>query len=77
MTIRHKALADAAARLDYLGEIGQLKGRVGIDVEFFEAQKERVLESLKARTDAAWWINRRDESGANLLEAVWDSDGYS
>ena len=71
MTIRHKALTDAEEYLDYLRESGQLKGRVGKDVELFEAQKERVLEPLKARTEAAWWINQRDEPGATLLEAVW------
>lgn len=76
MTIRHKALADAEEYLDYLRDSGQLKGRVGKDLELFKAQKERVLEPLRAQTEAAWWINRRDESGANLLEAMWDLDGH-
>ena len=74
MTLRHKALADAEMHLDYLRESGQLKGRVGRDTELFEAQKERVLEPLKARTEAAWWIDRRHEPGASLLESLWDSE---
>ncbi len=67
MTLRHKALEDAEMHLDYLRENGQLKGRVGKYVELFKAQKERVLEPLKARTETAWWIDRRHESGAGLL----------
>ena len=75
MTIRHTALADAEAYLSYLRESGKLKGRVGKDKELFEAQKERVLEPLKARTEAAWWIDRRDEPGVTLPESMWDSEG--
>lgn len=74
MTIRHTAIADAEAYLNHLRESGQLKGRVGKDMELFEAQKERVLEPLKARIEAAWWIDRRDESGATLLESLWDPE---
>ena len=74
MTLRHKALADAEMHLDHLRESGQLKGRVGRDTELFEAQKERVLEPLKARTEAAWWIDRRHEPGSSLLESLWDSE---
>ena len=78
MTLRHKALANAEMHLDYLRESGQLKGsRVGKDTELFEAQKERVLEPLKARTDAAWWIDRRHEPGASLLESLWDSEAQA
>ena len=73
MTLRHKALVDAETYLDYLRESGQLKGRVGRDMELFEAQKERALEPLKARTEAAWWIDRRHESGASLLEGLCGS----
>jgi len=73
MTLRHKALADAETYLDYLRESGQLKGsRVSKDAELFEAQKERVLEPLKTQTEAAWWIDRRHEPGASLLESMWD-----
>ena len=75
MTLRHQALAGAETYLDYLRESGQLKGRVGRDMELFEAQKERVLEPLKDRTEAAWWIDRRHEPGASLLESLWDSEG--
>ena len=75
MTLRHQALVDAETYLDYLRESGQLKGRVGRDTELFEAQKERLLEPLKARTEAAWWIDRRHESGASLLEGLWGSEG--
>ena len=74
LTIRHKALADAEGYLDHLRNSGQLKGRVGRDVELFEAQKERMLEPLKALTDASWWIVRRHESGTTLLESMWDSE---
>ncbi|MDE2844140.1 MAG: hypothetical protein OXN21_12280 [Chloroflexota bacterium] len=74
MTLRHQALADAEMYLDYLLDSGQLKGRVGKDMELFEAQKERVIEPLKARIEAAWWIDRRHESGASLLESLWDSE---
>ena len=74
VTLRHKALMYAETYLDYLRESGRLKGRVGRDMELFEAQKERVLEPLKARTEAAWWIDRRHESGASLLESLWDSE---
>ena len=75
MALRHKALADAEMYIDYLRESGQLKGSsVGKDTELFEAQKERVLEPQKARTDAAWWINRRHEPSASLLESLWDSE---
>ena len=42
VTLRHKALVDVEAYLDYLRESGQLKGRVGRDVELFETQRERV-----------------------------------
>ena len=74
MTLRHQALADAKNYLDYLRESGRLKGRVGRDTELFEAQKERALEPLKARTEAAWWIDRRHEPGASLLESMWDPE---
>ena len=60
--------------LDCLLESGQLKGRVGKDMELFKARKERVLEPLKAPTEAAWWIDRRHEPGANLLESLRDSE---
>ena len=74
MTLRHQALADAEMYLDYLRESGQLKGRVGRDMELFEAQKERVLEPLKGWTEAAWWIDRRHEPGVSLLESLWESE---
>ncbi len=77
MTLRYQALADAENYLDYLRESGQLKGRVGRDTELFEAQKERVLEPIRARTEAAWWIARRHEPGASLLESVWDSEAQT
>ena len=46
-------------------------------MELFEAQKERVLEPLKARAEAAWWIDRRHDSPATLLESLWaeESEG--
>ena len=77
MTLRYKALADAEMHLDYLRESGQLKGRVGKDMELFTAQKERVLEPLKARTEAAWWIDQRHELGENLLECLWDAEAQA
>ena len=43
-------------------------------MELFRAQKERVLEPLKAQTESAWWIDRRHEPGADLLESLWDSE---
>ncbi len=76
-TLRHEALSDAEAYLDHLRESGQLKGRVVKDMELFEAQKERVLDPLKARAEAAWWIDRRHDSPATLLESLWaeESEG--
>ena len=74
MTLRHRALADAESYLDYLRESGRVKGRAGKDGELFEAQKERALEPLRARTEAAWWIDRRNEPGASLLESSWDPE---
>lgn len=71
VTLRHKALSDADAYLDYLRETGQLKGRVATDREFFEAQKERVLESLRVHSEAAWWIDRRYDSPETLLASLW------
>lgn len=73
-TLRHKALSDAEAHLDYLRESGQLKGRVAKDMELLEAQKERVLEPLRAQTEAAWWIDRRHDSPVMLLESLWAED---
>ena len=72
MTLRHKALADADAYLDDLRESGKLTSRVGRDPELFEAQKERVMEPLAARTEATWWIDRREVAGWELLESLWD-----
>ncbi len=71
LTLRHEALSDAEAHLDHLRDSGQLKGRVAKDTEFFEAQKERVLEPLKAQSDAAWWIDRRYDSPETLLASFW------
>ena len=74
ITLRHKALSDAEAHLDHLRESGQLKGRVAKDLELFEAQKERVLEPLKAQADAAWWIDRRHDPPDMLLGSLWAED---
>ena len=40
----------------------------------FEAKLERALEPLIARTEAAWWIDRRDVEAITLLESVWTQD---
>jgi len=74
LALRHEALSDAEAHLDHLRESGQLKGRVMKDTELFEAQKERVLEPLKAQSEAAWWIDRRHDSPVTLLESLWAED---
>ncbi len=74
ITLRHKSLAEAEAHLDHLRESGQLKGRVAKDVELFEAQKERVLEPLKAQPEAAWWIDRRHDSPETLLASLWSEE---
>lgn len=74
LTLRQKALSEAKAHLDHLRESGQLQGRVAKDMELFEAQKERVLEPLKAQAEAAWWIDRRHDSPVMLLESLWAED---
>ena len=74
LTLRHEALSHAEAYLDGLRGSGRLKGRVARDVELFEAQKERLLEPMRAQSEAAWWIDRRHDSPVALLESMWAED---
>lgn len=71
ITLRHKALSDAEAYLDHLLENEVRPKASARNTELFEANKERVLEPLRAQEEAAWWIDRRHDSAVTLLESLW------
>ena len=72
ITLRHKALSDAEAYLDYLRESdSRLEKASARNAELFEAKKERVLEPLRAQPEAAWWIDRRHDSPETLMTSLW------
>ena len=71
ISLRHKALSDAEAYLDHLDENEGRPKASARDAELFEAKKERVLEPMKAQSEAAWWIDRRHDSPVALLESLW------